>query len=87
MPDSDFASFQLYVPPPDGVIAPATPVAGVTVKCHDATNDVPLAAEFESDADGVVAGGTLPVAAGTRVIFRCENDGHGRCAMGEQTTT
>lgn len=84
---SNFAPFTLSVPPPVGVSAPATPVGGATVKCHDATNDVPLADTFVSDAAGNVAGGTLPVAAGTLVRFRCESDGHGRCAWGEQTTT
>ena len=56
-----------------------------TVKVWDATNAVALD-DLESDGDGVVVAGTLPVAAGTTIWFRVENY-QGMAGMLEQITT
>jgi hypothetical protein len=88
MPDSTFSSFDLPIPvvDEDGQLSTEM-AAGVTVKVWNVTADAALADTFVSDAQGHVATGTLPVAAGTVVRFRVENDGHGRSGFTDDMVT
>ncbi len=70
----------------DNLDGTETHVGVVTVHVFDATNLVELD-PIASDESGVVAAGSVPVAVGTVVRFRVENDGFGRAWYDEQTTT
>ncbi len=83
MPLSTYLAFDLIIVEDTG---PPIYVGNATVKFHDATADVALAATVVSNAQGHVPSGTLPVVAGTLIRARCENDGHGRTAYAEGTT-
>jgi hypothetical protein len=87
MPNSNFNSFTLKIPPASGSSDAPILIANATVKVWNVTDDEDLVETFVSEVNGVVAGGTLPVDVGTTVRFRCENDGQGRTAWGDQTTT
>lgn len=79
---SNFLTFDVLIDNDDGT---ATPVGSQTVKVYDVTHATALA-DKASDANGVVAGGTLPVAAGTLIRFSVSRaDGLNGCA--EQVTT
>lgn len=80
---SNFEGFDVAIDNLDGT---ETTVGSVTVHVYDATNALELD-PIESDENGVVVDGSLPVAAGTVVRFRVENDGFGRAWYDEQTTT
>lgn len=66
MPTSNYAAFELKSEDAAGVRAP---IALETVHVRDVTNHADLADLAGSDADGHVAAGTLPVAAGTTIHF------------------
>lgn len=88
MPTSSFSGFDIPIPiVGEGGELSTEMAAGVTVKVWNVTADAALADTFVSDAQGHVAGGTLPVAAGTLVRFRVENDGHGRTGFTDDVVT
>ena len=65
---ASYSTFECYVRSADAAPIPA---ANVAVKVFDFTNNVALP-DLASDANGVVAGGTLPLPAGTKVRFKFE---------------
>lgn len=80
---SNFSTLDAYIDNEDGT---KTPASGATVKAWDVTHGVDLGLVGNMDADGILAGGTLPVVAGTRVRFRIENH-QGWAGCEEKTTT
>lgn len=66
---SNYSEFHVYRESNYGVIES---VAGASVKVFNADAGAELAV-LTADADGLIAAGTLNVAAGTRVRFRIEN--------------
>jgi hypothetical protein len=80
---SNFTTFEAII---DNGNGSTTPVPSTSIKAWDTVADVDLGAVATSDANGIVAGGTVAVAAGTRVRFRIENF-HGRAGYEEQVTT
>jgi hypothetical protein len=78
---SNFATFECKIEHDDLTVEM---VVNQTVHVYDVTHGVALA-DIASDANGVVAAGTLPVAAGTKVRFaflRADLEG----GKAEQTT-
>jgi hypothetical protein len=70
MPVSNFSTLDSYIDNEDGTI---TYPNGAQVKAFDVTHNTELGVVGNTDANGILAGGTLPVVAGTRVRFRIEN--------------
>lgn len=79
---SNYATFDTIKRNSDGTI---TPLPNLTINIWDAANNVSLGT-VTSDDNGIVAGDTVDVPAGTTIIFRIENY-NGRANHVEQTTT
>lgn len=69
MPTSNYETFDVVVRKKDGS---TLKLDNVTLSIHDATNDADLGT-VTTDANGVVAAGTVSVSAGTLILFRIEN--------------
>jgi hypothetical protein len=81
---SNYAAFELKIENADKTYSP---VAGQTVHVYDISHAMALAdLATPSDANGVVPGGTLPVASGTRIRFSFWR-ADGECGKAEGTTT
>ena len=79
---SNFLTFDILRDNDDGTV---TPVGSQTVKVYDVTHSAALA-DTASDANGIIAGGFLPVDAGTLIRFSVSRaDWLNGCA--EQVTT
>jgi hypothetical protein len=83
MPVSNHPSFEVKIRNPDKTI---TMVPDQTVHVYDVTNAV-LLDDLASDANGIVAAGTLPVAAGTLVRFAFFRAADLECGKVEKITT
>jgi hypothetical protein len=83
MPSSSYVSEEVYIDNEDGT---RTFVPLTQVKGWDVDADTDLGVIGTTDADGVLAGGTLSVSAGTTIRFRVESY-HGRAGYTEQVTT
>lgn len=83
MPTSNYAAFEVYEL--DAVTGAKTPRATATVKLRK-NNDGTLLDTVATDADGVVAAGTLSVVAGTEIFTEYE-DANGRRYYGFGVTT
>jgi hypothetical protein len=79
---SNYASFHVQIDNLDGTFPP---VATATVKIHNAASGA-LLATVTADADGIVAGGTVTLAVGSRLRFKTDL-GDGRAGWAEQLTT
>ena len=80
---SNYSTFEVKIRNPDKTVVM---VPNQTVHVYDVTNGV-LLDDIESDADGIVAGGTLPVAAGTLVRFAFFRAADLECGKVEKVTT
>lgn len=79
---SNYDTFDVLKRNSDGTI---TPLGGVTINIWDSANNASLGTTT-SDANGVVAAGTVSVPVGTKIIFRLENY-FGRAGDTDQITT
>jgi hypothetical protein len=80
---SNYPSFEVKIRHPDKTV---TMLASQTVHVYDVTHAT-LLADIVSDADGIVAGGTLAVAPGTLVRFAFFRASDLECGKLEMTTT
>jgi hypothetical protein len=80
---SNYSSFEVKIRKPDKTIVM---VPSQAVHVYDVTHAA-LLADIASDANGIVAGGTLPVAAGTLVRFAFFRAADLECGKLEVTTT
>jgi hypothetical protein len=65
---------------------PPVPVPNAVVKVWNVTANADLGVTLNANSAGVVAGGSLNVAVGTTVRFRCENQ-QGRSGFFDWVTT
>lgn len=87
---SNFVGFELKVDTPDGPV----PIPSATVKVYDITAADPedgsgavALADVVSDVNGLVASGTVAVAAGSTVRFSYTRAADGLCRSDSQVTT
>lgn len=90
MPTSNYNGFELKQDLADGL---AHYLASETVRVWDVTDADPetgvgaiALADTTSDVDGLVAAGTVPVAAGRTLRFRWTRDADGKCVSDTQVT-
>jgi hypothetical protein len=79
---SNYASFEVKIRKPDKTIVM---VPSQTIHVYDVTHSAALA-DIASDTNGIVAAGTVPVAAGTLIRFSFWR-ADGECGKKEATTT
>lgn len=80
---SHYPSFEVKIRKPDKTIVMVT---DQVVHVYDVTNEE-LLDDIESDENGIVAAGTLPVAVGTVVRFAFFRASDLECGKVEKTTT
>lgn len=80
---SNYPAFEVKIDNDDGSF---TPVPLQTVKVRDVTNSTNLT-DVASDANGIVAAGTLSVDVGTLIRFTVEGRSDRRVGMSEVITT
>lgn len=66
---SNYATFDVVKRNSDGTV---TPLPNLTIYIYDATNNASLGT-VESDDQGIIVGGTVDVAVGTKIIFSVQN--------------
>ena len=80
---SNYPSFEVKIRKPDKTVVM---VPGQTIHVYDVTHGA-LLADITSDADGIVAAGTLSVAVGTLIRFAFLRADDLECGKLEVTTT